>query len=81
MTIVMIATAEPITMVFSWVYLLDILAPGERYYAIDIDIKNLADYIVLKSQGVHGLASDLSWLSRSLTKEFSGTCRNKTSYS
>lgn len=33
-----------------------------RYYAIDIDIRNLADYMILKSQGVHGLASDLEWL-------------------
>ena len=33
-----------------------------RYYAIDIDIRNLADYLILKSQGVQGLASDLQWL-------------------
>ena len=33
-----------------------------RYYAIDIDIRNLADYLILKSQGAHGLASDLKWL-------------------
>jgi hypothetical protein len=33
-----------------------------RYYAIDIDIRNLSDYLILKSQGVQGLASDLSWL-------------------
>lgn len=33
-----------------------------RYYAIDIDIRNLADYLVLKSQGVLGLAQDLKWL-------------------
>jgi hypothetical protein len=33
-----------------------------RYYAIDIDIRNLADFTVLKSQGVQGLASDLQWL-------------------
>jgi hypothetical protein len=33
-----------------------------RAYAIDIDIRNLADYTVLKSQGVQGLASDLQWL-------------------
>jgi hypothetical protein len=33
-----------------------------RYYAIDIDIRNLSDYMVLKSQGVQGLASDLHWL-------------------
>ena len=33
-----------------------------RYYAIDIDIRNLSDYMVLKSQGVHGLASDIEWL-------------------
>jgi len=33
-----------------------------RYYAIDIDIRNLSDYMILKSQGVQGLASDLHWL-------------------
>ena len=33
-----------------------------RYYAIDIDIRNLADYTILKSQGVHGLSDDLRWL-------------------
>jgi len=33
-----------------------------RYYAIDIDIRNLADYLILKGQGVQGLSSDLEWL-------------------
>jgi hypothetical protein len=33
-----------------------------RYYAIDIDIRNLSDYLMLKSQGVQGLAKDLGWL-------------------
>jgi len=33
-----------------------------RFYAIDIDIRNLADYIILKAQGVQGLAKDLGWL-------------------
>jgi hypothetical protein len=33
-----------------------------RYYAIDIDIRNLADYMILKAQGVQGLAKDLNWL-------------------
>jgi hypothetical protein len=33
-----------------------------RFYAIDIDIRNLADYMILKAQGVQGLAKDLSWL-------------------
>jgi hypothetical protein len=33
-----------------------------RYYAIDIDIRNLADYMILKAQGVQGLAKDLGWL-------------------
>ena len=27
-----------------------------RYYAIDIDIRNLADYMILKAQGVQELA-------------------------
>jgi hypothetical protein len=33
-----------------------------RFYAIDIDIRNLSDYLILKSQGVQGLAKDLEWL-------------------
>jgi len=33
-----------------------------RYMSIDIDIRNLSDYLILKSQGVLGLASDLEWL-------------------
>jgi len=33
-----------------------------RFYAIDIDIRNLADYLILKSQGVQGLSRDLNWL-------------------
>lgn len=33
-----------------------------RFYAVDIDIRNLSDYIILKSQGIQGLASDMRWL-------------------
>jgi len=33
-----------------------------RYYAIDIDIRSLSDFLILKSQGVDGLAKDLEWL-------------------
>jgi hypothetical protein len=33
-----------------------------RYYSIDIDIRNLSDFIILKSQGMTGLTSDLDWL-------------------
>ena len=33
-----------------------------RYYSIDIDIRSLTDYLILKSQGVQGLDSTLSWL-------------------
>lgn len=33
-----------------------------RYYAIDIDIRNLSDYLILKSQGVQGLDNTLDWL-------------------
>jgi hypothetical protein len=33
-----------------------------RYYSIDIDIRSLCDYIVLKNQGMQGLTSDLDWL-------------------
>jgi len=33
-----------------------------RFYAIDIDIRSLADFMVIKSQGLHGLTRDLKWL-------------------
>jgi hypothetical protein len=33
-----------------------------RFYSVDIDVRNLSDYMILKSQGVQGLASDLHWL-------------------
>jgi len=33
-----------------------------RYYSIDIDIRSLSDYLILKSQGVQGLSKDLKWL-------------------
>lgn len=33
-----------------------------RYYAIDIDIRSISDYIILKAQGIDGLSKDLSWL-------------------
>lgn len=33
-----------------------------RYYAIDIDIRNLADYTIFKAQGVQGLSRDMEWL-------------------
>jgi len=33
-----------------------------RFYSIDIDVRNLADYTIFKSQGVHGLPKDLKWL-------------------
>jgi hypothetical protein len=33
-----------------------------RYYSIDIDIRSLSDFIILKSQGLTGLTSDLKWL-------------------
>jgi hypothetical protein len=35
-----------------------------RYSAIDIDIRSVADYLFLKSQGVAGLNKDLKWLYR-----------------
>jgi len=35
-----------------------------RYYAIDIDIRSLSDYLLLKAQGVQGLSKDLRWLYR-----------------
>jgi len=33
-----------------------------RFYAIDIDIRSLSDYMIFKSQGVQGLSKDLKWL-------------------
>ncbi|MEM2567382.1 MAG: hypothetical protein QXH20_02780 [Candidatus Bathyarchaeia archaeon] len=33
-----------------------------RFYAIDIDVRNLTDYLLLKSQGMQGLTKDLRWL-------------------
>ena len=33
-----------------------------RSYAIDIDIRQLSDYMILKSQGVQGLSKELKWL-------------------
>jgi hypothetical protein len=33
-----------------------------RSYAIDIDIRSLSDYMVLKAQGVQGLSRELKWL-------------------
>ncbi len=33
-----------------------------RYYSIDIDIRNLSDFIILKSQGMTGLTRDLWFL-------------------
>lgn len=33
-----------------------------RSYAIDIDIRQLADYLILKAQGVQGLSKELKWL-------------------
>lgn len=35
-----------------------------RFYSIDIDIRSLSDYLILKSQGVQGLSKDLKWLYR-----------------
>lgn len=33
-----------------------------RSYAIDIDIRALSDYLILKAQGVQGLSRELKWL-------------------
>jgi hypothetical protein len=35
-----------------------------RSYAIDIDIRSLSDFLILKAQGVHGLSKELKWLYR-----------------
>lgn len=44
-----------------------------RFYSIDIDVRNLADYTVIKSQGVHGLPKDLKWMYKYF---YSGLVRN-----
>lgn len=33
-----------------------------RYYSIDIDIRMLADFMIIKAQGLQGLTKDLKWL-------------------
>jgi len=33
-----------------------------RYHSLDIDVRTLADYLILKSQGTMGLPRDLRWL-------------------
>jgi len=33
-----------------------------RYYSIDIDIRNLTDFLILKSQGMTGITRDMKWL-------------------
>jgi len=33
-----------------------------RFYAIDIDIRSISDFTILKSQGIDGLSKDLDWL-------------------
>lgn len=33
-----------------------------RFYAIDVDVRSLADYLILKNLGVFGLPQDLRWL-------------------
>lgn len=35
-----------------------------RFYSLDIDVRSLADYLILKAQGVQGLSKDLKWLYR-----------------
>mgnify|MGYP000716381316 CR=1 FL=1 len=34
----------------------------QRFYAVDIEIRHLADYLIMKSQGMFGLPQDLEWL-------------------
>ena len=33
-----------------------------RFFSIDIDIRTLADFLILKAQGMQGLSRDLKWL-------------------
>ena len=41
---------------------LDLGLDSTRYYSVGIDIRNLSDFIILKSQGMTGLTKDLKWL-------------------
>ena len=33
-----------------------------RFYSVDVDIRSLADYVYIKSQGMAGLTKDIKWL-------------------
>ena len=33
-----------------------------RYYSIDVDVRNLSNFTILKSRGMTELTSDLTWL-------------------
>lgn len=33
-----------------------------RFYSLDIDIRNLTDFLLLKAQGAQGLSKDLKWM-------------------
>jgi len=35
-----------------------------RLLSIDVDIRGLSDYLILKAQGIHGLSRELKWLYR-----------------
>lgn len=41
-----------------------------RFYSLDIDIRSLTDYLLLKSQGMQGLSKDLKWLYRYVDPRF-----------
>lgn len=41
---------------------LSLALDSARYYSIDIDIRSLSDYLILKAQGLQGLTKDLKWL-------------------
>lgn len=35
-----------------------------RWYSIDVDLRSISDFLVLKSQGISGLSKDLRWVYR-----------------
>ena len=34
----------------------------QRFYGVDIEIRHLADFLIMKAQGMFGLPQDLDWL-------------------
>lgn len=39
-----------------------LLLDSQRYFSVDIDVRNLTDFMILKQQGIDGLDKDLHWV-------------------